>query len=65
MPPLQTIGALDEKKREALEKTWRKVGGQGRVAGLGNRQGEAAAMWWGGQQGIRGRAWASGTQWVS
>lgn len=24
---LQTIGDLDEKKREALEKTWRKVGG--------------------------------------
>jgi hypothetical protein len=24
-PPPQTIGALDEKKREALEKTWRKV----------------------------------------
>ncbi len=30
----QTIGALDEKKREALEKTWRKVG----VAGAAGQQ---------------------------
>lgn len=35
----QTIGALDEKKREALEKTWRKVGAA--VEGAG------AAVWLG------------------
>ena len=38
---LQTIGALDEKKREALEKTWRKVGaaveGAGAAGWLGQR----------------------------
>lgn len=46
IPPLQTIGALDEKKREALEKTWRKVCGRGRDAGLRTGEREAAAMWW-------------------